>query len=107
MRDLRWGWGWGLAAVLCACGGAGGPAGPGPWPVDAVRNYSLAQGLGPGLTSVGVDDAYNLWLLNDRNQIGVLRPGTQSAVWRDGVGQAARGFKTSVICGGSEGQAYP
>ncbi len=92
---------------------AGGtnPGGPGPWPTDAVLNYSATYGVGAP-QSVGVDDAYNIWLLKG-DQIGVLRPGDTQPTWTRGVGQAAGGFSvqgkamaSSVICGGAAGRAY-
>lgn len=83
----------------------------GPWPTDAVVNYSSRFGVGT-VQSVGVDDAYNIWLLKGA-EIGVLRPGTTSPVWVSGIGQAAPGFGddklargSTVICGGAAGQAY-
>ncbi len=87
------------------------PPGPGPWPVDAVTHYSATYGI-DSLQSVGVDDAQNIWLL-DGARIGVLRPGTTSPVWTNGIGQAALGFSeeglalgSTVICGGAANQAY-
>lgn len=87
------------------------PVGPGPWPPDAVLDYSARYGIGQ-VQSVGVDDAYNIWLL-DGARIGVLRPGTTEPVWVSGLGQAAGGFGreqlamgSTVICGGAAGQAY-
>ena len=77
---------------------------PGPWPTDAV--VSFAQAHLPGLNSVGIDDGYNLWLLDDSNRIGVLRPDDATATWGSGLGQAGKGFSTTVICGGTAGQAY-
>lgn len=119
---MHGGWRWaavlGLALLLGACGesedrdGAGAPGGPGPWPLEAVKDYSAAYGLGTGVQSVGVDEAYNLWLLRGA-EIGVLRPGDSKPTWTRGVGQAAGGFGrdkkalgSTVICGGEPGRAY-
>jgi hypothetical protein len=69
-------------------------------------NYSDEYEVGY-VQSVGVDDAYNIWLLSgDRNTIGVLRPGTTRPVWGSHIGQAGRGFGSEVICGGAANQAY-
>jgi hypothetical protein len=81
------------------------PPNPGPWPTDAVQNLSHAYHLSD-ITSVGIDDAYDLWLLDGNNRIGVLRPGDASPSWAGGIGQAGRGFGSTVICGGASGQAY-
>ncbi len=87
------------------------PVGEGPWPADPLLNYSSRFGIGQ-VQSVGVDDAYNIWLLDD-DRIGVLRPGTTKPVWVSGIGQAAGGFGreklamgSTVICGGAKNQAY-
>jgi hypothetical protein len=92
-------------------GGSGSERVEGPWPNEPVLNYSQRYGLGR-VRSVGVDDAYNLWLL-DEERIGVLRPGDEAPRWTTGVGQAAEGFGadkralgSTVICGGSAGRAY-
>jgi hypothetical protein len=85
---------------------------PGPWPTRGVTDYTQTYGLPYGVQSVGVDDAYNIWLLRG-SEIGVLRPGTTSAVWASNIGQAAGGFwsgglatNSTVICGGAANQAY-
>jgi hypothetical protein len=84
----------------------GGPsANAGPWPLETQLDYSQAYGL-PALKNVSLDDAYNLWLLDGSNRIGVIRAGESAATWVDGLGQAGRGFATTVICGGAENQAY-
>jgi hypothetical protein len=92
-------------------GGGSAEAGPGPWPDEPVVDYSRRYALGR-VQSVGVDEAYNLWLL-DGERIGVLRPGDSEPRWTSGVGQAAGGFGpdrralgSTVICGGSAGRAY-
>ncbi|PTL75320.1 hypothetical protein DAT35_55630 [Vitiosangium sp. GDMCC 1.1324] len=54
---------------------------------------------------VAVDDAFNVWLLAG-NRIGVLRPGDTQPLWASDIGQAGRGFSSTVICGGSAGRAY-
>lgn len=84
---------------------------PGPWPTDTVLNYSSEYSIG-SIQSVGVDDAYNIWLL-DGERIGVLRPGTDKPVWSSNIGQAKNGFgpdklaeASTVICGGAANQAY-
>lgn len=86
-------------------------AGPGPWPDEPVVNYSQRYNLGR-VRSVGVDDAYNIWLL-DGERIGVLRPGDTQPRWVSNIGQASQGFgpdklalNSTVICGGSAGRAY-
>jgi hypothetical protein len=76
----------------------------GPWPSESLIHYSTTYGVGE-VQSVGVDDAYNIWLLRG-DEIGVLRPGTTAPVWTRAVGQAGRGFRSTVICGGSQGRAY-
>lgn len=76
----------------------------GPWPLDAVKSYSAAYQIGV-VQSVSVDDAYNIWLL-DGARIGVLRPGATSPAWSKDLGQAGRGFPSTVICGGRAGQAF-
>jgi hypothetical protein len=85
--------------------------GPGPWPNEPLVNYSQRYGLG-NVRSVGVDDAYNIWLL-DGERIGVLRPGATQPQWVSNIGQARGGFGydalalgSTVICGGSAGRAY-
>lgn len=84
----------------------GGPRAPsGPWPTDAQLDYTQTYGL-PALKSVSLDDAYNLWMLDRSNRTGVLRAGTATVQWAEGLGQAGRGFATTVICGGAENQAY-
>ncbi len=86
-------------------------AGPGPWPDEPVVNYTQRYNLGR-VRSVGVDDAYNIWLL-DGERIGVLKPGDTQPTWVSNIGQARLGFgpdtlavSSTVICGGSAGRAY-
>ncbi len=86
-------------------------AGTGPWPNEPLLNYTQRYNLGR-VRSVGVDDAYNLWLL-DGERIGVLRPGDTQPRWVSNLGQARMGFGpdtlalgSTVICGGSAGRAY-
>lgn len=76
-----------------------------------MTNYTATYGLG-SVQSVGVDDAYNIWLLQGE-RIGVLRPGTTRPVWVSSIGQAAQGFGpdklalgSTVICGGAANRAY-
>lgn len=102
---------WGLLlGVLCACGadeggGDGVPVdGAGPWSQEAVLSYSQEYAVGTP-QSVGLDEGANLWLL-DGARIGVLRPGDREPTWTQGVGQAAKGFRSSVVCGGAAGRAY-
>ncbi len=92
---------------------AGNPpqAGPGPWPDEPMVNYTQRYNLGR-VRSVGVDEAYNIWLL-DGERIGVLRPGDTEPRWVSHIGQARNGFGpdayalgSTVICGGSAGRAY-
>lgn len=85
--------------------------GPGPWPDEKLVNYTERYNLGR-VRSVGVDDAYNIWLL-DGERIGVLRPGDTAPHWVSNIGQARNGFGpdalalgSTVICGGSAGRAY-
>ena len=78
--------------------------GPDPWPKEASVNYTQRFGVGHP-QSVAVDDAFNIWLLAG-NRIGVLRPGDTQPLWASNLGQAARGFSSTVICGGSAGRAY-
>jgi hypothetical protein len=74
------------------------------WPQEAVVNYTQRFGVGQP-QGVAVDDAFNLWLLQG-NRIGVLRPGDTQPQWASNIGQAGRGFSSTVICGGSAGRAY-
>jgi hypothetical protein len=90
---------------------AGVQVGAGPWPTEGLLNYTDRFKTG-WVHSVGVDDAYNIWLLR-HDEVGVIRPGTDRPVWVRGVGQAAPGFGddklargSTVICGGEAGQAY-
>jgi hypothetical protein len=78
--------------------------GPDPWPKEASVNYTQRFGVGQP-QSVAVDDAFNIWLLAGP-RIGVLRPGDTQPLWASHLGQAARGFSSTVICGGSAGRAY-
>ncbi|WP_257458256.1 hypothetical protein [Archangium lipolyticum] len=77
---------------------------PDPWPREAAVNYTKRFGVGRP-RDVAVDEGFNIWLLNG-NQIGVLRPGDSQPIWVKDIGQAARGFTSTVICGGSAGRAY-
>ncbi len=82
--------------------------GPGPWPRDAAANYSERYGL-PALRSASLDQAYNLWLLDAGGErVGLLRPQDARPTWTrvDGLGQGAKGFPASVICGGAAERAY-
>lgn len=83
--------------------GNGNPL-PDPWPREAVVNYTQQFGVGKP-QGVAVDDAFNIWLL-DGNRIGVLKPGASQPVWASDIGQAGRGFSSTVICGGAAGRAY-
>lgn len=74
------------------------------WPKDAVVNYTQRFGVGRP-DGVAVDDAFNIWLL-DGKRIGVLKPGATQPIWAENVGQAGKGFSSTVICGGSAGRAY-
>jgi len=90
-------------------GGSDGGTGPvkggqDTWPKEAAVNYTQRFNVGRP-RSVAVDDAFNIWLL-DGDRIGVLRSGTTQPVWASNIGQAGRGFSSTVICGGSEGRAY-
>ncbi len=76
----------------------------GPWPEDAVKNYSKAFGIG-AVRGIAIDGGHNLWLL-DGAKLGVLRPGDEKPTWTSGVGQAGRGYASTVICGGKAGHAY-
>ncbi|HEX8537641.1 MAG TPA: hypothetical protein VF664_09265 [Cystobacter sp.] len=100
-----------LGAWLCGCGegdGRGEGALPvdsaGPWSQEAVLDYSKRFAVGTP-QSVGLDEGGNLWLL-DGARVGVLRPGDSQPTWTSGVGQAGKGFRSSVVCGGSAGRAY-
>ncbi|WNG24865.1 hypothetical protein F0U62_13230 [Cystobacter fuscus] len=104
-------WGLLLGAWLCACGeGDGGGGGalpvdsPGPWSQEAVLDYSKQFAVGTP-QSVGLDEGGNLWLL-DGARVGVLRPRDSQPTWTSGVGQAGKGFRSSVVCGGGAGRAY-
>ncbi|WP_269770255.1 hypothetical protein [Cystobacter fuscus] len=74
------------------------------WPQEPVVNYTQRFGVGQP-QGVAVDDAFNIWLLQG-NRIGVLRPGDIQPQWASNIGQAGRGFSSTVICGGSAGRAY-
>ena len=75
------------------------------WPVDAALDYSAVYQIAP-LKSAGVDDAYNVWLLDESDRVGVLRPGDLTPTWFSGLGQAGRGFMAYTLCGGSADHAY-
>ena len=75
-----------------------------PWPRDALVDYTQQFGVGKP-QGVAMDAAFNIWLL-DGNRIGVLRPGASQPVWASDIGQAGRGFSSTVICGGAAGRAY-
>jgi hypothetical protein len=81
-------------------------ADPGPWPNEAVVNISAKFRTG-AVKSMGVDAAYNLWLLDGR-RIGVLRPGASAPTWTSGIGQLAQDQASSstVVCGGEANRAY-
>jgi hypothetical protein len=90
-------------------GGSDGGTGPvkvapDTWPKEAAVNYTQRFGVGRP-QGVAVDEAFNIWLL-EGNRIGVLRPGDTQPHWASNIGQAGRGFSTTVICGGSAGRAY-
>ncbi|WP_395830208.1 hypothetical protein [Archangium violaceum] len=92
-------------AAVWACGGSDeGTQQPDPWPKEAAINYTQRFDVGRP-QSVAVDDAFNIWLLAG-DRIGVLRPGETQPQWASNVGQAGRGFTSTVICGGSAGRAY-
>jgi len=85
--------------------------GAGPWPEKPLTNVTAEYKLGR-VQSVGVDAAYNLWLL-DGARIGVVRPGDTAPTWVSNLGQASKGFEmgglalgSTVICGGAAGRAY-
>jgi hypothetical protein len=87
------------------------PPDPGPWPVDARLDYTVSFGVGTP-QSVGLDEGFNLWLLQG-DRIGVLRPGDSKPTWTRGIGQASQPFgrdslaiDSTVICGGEAGRAY-
>lgn len=101
------------AGIVVVVVDAGTPDAPdaGPWPVDAVRDYTAAFGVGKP-QSVAFDEGLNLWLL-DGERIGILRPGDTSPKWTHNIGQAKNGFgldqlatRSTVICGGEAGRAY-
>ncbi|MET0403746.1 MAG: hypothetical protein ABW123_15150 [Cystobacter sp.] len=74
------------------------------WPQEPVVNYTQRFGVGQP-QGVAVDDAFNIWLLQG-NRIGVIRPGEMQPQWASNIGQAGRGFTSTVICGGRGGRAY-
>jgi hypothetical protein len=85
--------------------------GPGPWPNVPFKNYTTDYGI-DWVQSVGLDEGGNIWVLRER-EIGVLRPGTSTAVWASKLGQASSHFGrggaalgSTVICGGEAGRAY-
>lgn len=107
--------GWVLAAALVvagvACGGEGGADGlevgsAGPWPREAVVDYSARYGLGSALQAVGLDAGGTLWLLAPDGRVGVLRAQDTSPTWTAPLGQGAKGFRASTLCGGEAGRAY-
>nr|WP_153869531.1 MULTISPECIES: hypothetical protein [Myxococcaceae] len=85
-------------------GFATGVGDPSLWPTEAQVNYTQKFGLGT-VRDVGIDEGYNIWLLNG-GSVGVLRPGDTRPNWVSGLGQAGRGFSSTVICGGAPGRAY-
>jgi hypothetical protein len=76
----------------------------GPWPTDELVNYSAKYGIGR-VQDAGPDEGHNIWLLAG-DRIGVLKAGSSTAQWSSGVGQAGRGYSSTVICGGAAGRAY-
>ncbi|MBM7116905.1 hypothetical protein I3V78_25490 [Archangium primigenium] len=74
------------------------------WPQEAVVDYTQRFGVGRP-QGVAVDDDFNLWLLQG-NRIGVIRSGELQPTWASDIGQAGRGFSSTVICGGAGGRAY-
>ncbi|RJS21733.1 hypothetical protein DRW03_15400 [Corallococcus sp. H22C18031201] len=76
----------------------------GPWPQDPVLNYTDRYGL-DHVQSLTVDAAHNIWLLAG-SRIGMLSADTKKVVWTQNVGQAGKGYTSTVICGGAAGQAY-
>lgn len=94
-----------VVLVAMACSGSGEDAGqPDPWPKEAAVDYTERFGVGHP-QGVAVDDAFNIWLLAG-DRIGVLRPGDTQPQWASNIGQAGRGFTSTVICGGGAGRAY-
>ncbi|XXF74921.1 hypothetical protein P2318_17765 [Myxococcaceae bacterium GXIMD 01537] len=85
-------------------GGAPDASVPDPWPKDPLVNYSQRFGVGRP-QGVAVDEGFNIWLLNG-SSIGVLKPGDTQPTWVKDIGQAGRGFTSTVICGGAAGRAY-
>src|SRR6218665_2394529 len=84
--------------------GGGSVQGVDLWPQEAVVDYTQRFGVGRP-QGVAVDDAFNLWLL-DGKRIGVIRSGESQPTWASNIGQAGRGFSSTVICGGAAGRAY-
>ncbi|WP_245919095.1 hypothetical protein [Melittangium boletus] len=84
--------------------GGGSVHGVDLWPQEAVVDYTQRFGVGRP-QGVAVDDAFNLWLLDGR-RIGVIRSGETQPTWASNIGQAGRGFSSTVICGGAAGRAY-
>lgn len=60
-------------------GGDMGPTtgGPGPWPLDDLKIYGAAQGLGGGIVDANPDDAQNIWAANGET-LYLLRPGSST-----------------------------
>ena len=103
-------------------GGGGGMApdmskgGPGPWPLDDLKVYGAADGLGGGLVDANPDDAQNIWAANGET-LYVLRPGMtkfQAFTAADGLhigpftdpAGNANETRITAIAGGAAGQVY-
>ena len=103
-----------LAVAGAACGGDGEGSGEGgldegsagPWPREAALDYSARYGLGTALQAVGLDAGGTLWLLDPSGRVGVLRAGDTAPTWTAPLGQGAKGFRASTLCGGEAGRAY-
>ncbi|HEX6835832.1 MAG TPA: hypothetical protein VF334_04630 [Polyangia bacterium] len=101
-------------------GGGGAPdmakGGPGPWPLDDLKIYGAADGLGGGLVDANPDDAQNIWAANGET-LYVLRPGSttfQAFTAADGLhigpftdpSGSANETRITAIAGGAAGQVY-
>ena len=90
--------------------------GPGPWPLDDLKIYGSADGLGGGLIDANPDEAQNIWAANGET-LYVLRPGSttfQAFTAADGLhigpftdyDNNPNETRITAIAGGAGGQVY-
>jgi len=77
----------------------------GPWPVADVVHYGRDQGLPDRVLGVGVDDAQNVYVIDDR-AVYAARAGVGEFVRTDEGGQLDTGHTPYSVCGGGPGRVY-